>query len=244
MKRTRILGAAVLFLVVGSGAVAHAQGRGQARGQQRQDDKDKKSDTQVSQQEQERRTHEEQARAAAYKQRLDEQVRAAQQQQAQLNDQRRVAQARAQEQYAEDLREQQQRLAAQRDYSRDPYVNSPHTYRYIINGNTRQTNQYGADVLRHAVNNGYQQGIRAGQADREDHRRSSYRSSFAYRDANFGYGGNYVDQSDYNYYFREGFRRGYDDGFNSRSQYGNSSNGNPTILGSLLLSILGLQSNR
>ena len=30
-----------------------------------------------------------------------------------------------------------------------------------------------------------------------------------YRDANYGYSGYYVDRSDYNHYFREGFRRGY-----------------------------------
>jgi flagellar biosynthesis/type III secretory pathway protein FliH len=120
-------------------------------------------------------------------------------------------------------------------------VSTPQTYRYVVGGTTRQTNQYGADVLRQAVNNGYEQGFRAGQADRADRRRASYRTSFGYQDANFGYGGSYVDQSDYNYYFRAGFRRGYDDGYNSRSQYGTSSNGAPSILGSLLTSILGLQ---
>jgi Membrane protein involved in colicin uptake len=247
MKRTRMIGATVLFLIAGSSAVAHAQGRGQekqAERRQRRDDRDKKSDEQVSTQEQQRRTQQEQQRAAEYKQRLDEQVRVAQQQAAELQTQRRVAQARAQQQYAAELREQQQRLAAQHDYSRDPYVNAPQNYRYVIDGNTHQTNQYGADVLRRAVNTGYQQGFGAGEADREDRRRSSYRNSFGYRDANFGYGGNYVDQSDYNYYFREGFRRGYADGFSSRSQYGTSSNGTPTILSTLLTTILGLQSNR
>ena len=56
--------------------------------------------------------------------------------------------------------------------------------------------------------------------------------------------GNYVDQADYNYYFRQGFRRGYDDGYNSQSRYGSVSNGTPTILGSLVSSILGLHSIR
>jgi hypothetical protein len=80
------------------------------------------------------------------------------------------------------------------------------------------------------VNHGYEQGFRAGEADRQDHRRASYRNTFGYADANFGYGGNYVDQSDYNYYFRQGFRRGHDDGYNSRWQYGSSTNGTPLIL--------------
>jgi hypothetical protein len=138
--------------------------------------------------------------------------------------------------------EQQQRAA--RDYSRDPYTTTPHTYRYVVSGAQRQTNQYGADVLRQAVNYGYQQGVRAGEADRQDRRPANYQNSIAYRDANYGYGGNYVDQSDYNYYFRQGFRRGYEDGYGGRSQYGSSLNGTPSILGSLLTSILGLQSIR
>jgi hypothetical protein len=138
--------------------------------------------------------------------------------------------------------EQQQRAA--RDYSRDPYTTTPHTYRYVVSGAQRQTNQYGADVLRQAVNYGYQEGVRAGAADRQDRRPASYQNTIAYRDANYGYSGNYVDQSDYNYYFRQGFRRGYEDGYGGRSQYGSSLNGTPSILGSLLTSILGLQSIR
>jgi hypothetical protein len=246
MKSIRVLSAAMLFLSVGGTAVAHAQGRGQEKQEERkrkQDDKDKKTG-QVSAQEQQERVQQEQQRTEAYKQRLDEQVRVAQEQAAQLQEQKRAAQARAQEEYAATLRQQQQQLQSRRDYSHDPYVSTAPTYRYVVAGTTRQTNQYGADVLRAAVNNGYQQGYRAGQADRQDHRRSSYRDSFGYQDANFGYRGNYVDQSDYNYYFREGFRRGYDDGFSSRSRYGSSSNGSQTILGGLLTSILGLQAIR
>ena len=54
---------------------------------------------------------------------------------------------------------------------------------------------------------------------------------YAYQDANYGYNGYYVDQDDYNYYFREGFRRGYEDGYYSRYQYGSYSNGNYSMLG-------------
>ena len=35
-------------------------------------------------------------------------------------------------------------------------------------GRYYETNQYGADLLRQAVNYGYDQGVRAGQADRQD----------------------------------------------------------------------------
>jgi hypothetical protein len=135
-------------------------------------------------------------------------------------------------------------LQAARDYSRDPYIIAPYTYGYVVSGNQRQTNQYGADVLRQAVNYGYQEGFQSGQADRQDGWAANYQNSYAYTDANYGYAGNYVDQSDYNYYFRQGFRRGYEDGYYSRSQYGSSSSGTTSILGSVLSAVLGLTSLR
>jgi hypothetical protein len=94
------------------------------------------------------------------------------------------------------------------------------------------------------VNYGYQEGFRAGAADREDRWRGDYQDSFAYQDANYGYSGYYVDQADYNYYFREGFRRGYEDGFSDRYQYGVYSNGSYSVLGNVLSLILNLQSLR
>jgi len=70
----------------------------------------------------------------------------------------------------------------------------------------------------------------------------NYRSSYAYQDANYGYDGYYVNQAEYNYYFREGFNRGYQDGYDSRTQYGSYSNGSGSILGAILSEILNLQS--
>jgi hypothetical protein len=40
-----------------------------------------------------------------------------------------------------------------------------------------------------AVNYGYKHGFRAGQADREDRWRSNHQDSYAYQDADYGYGG-------------------------------------------------------
>ncbi len=114
-------------------------------------------------------------------------------------------------------------MQVQRDYRSDPYVITPHAYRYVISGTPRQTNQYGADVLRQAVQYGYDQGYRAGQADRQDGWRSSYQTEPAYLDANYGYLGNYVAQADYNYYFRQGFQRGYQDGYAAHLQYGTNA---------------------
>ena len=82
------------------------------------------------------------------------------------------------------------------------------------------------------------------QADRGDGWRYDYRNSYAYQDANYGYNGYYIDQDEYNYYFRQGFQRGYQDGYNSRSQYGQVVNGKYQLLGSLLSTLLNLTTLR
>jgi hypothetical protein len=186
-----------------------------------------------------------QQRLTLYRQYLEQRQRLAEQRAAELQQQKRMAQYRYQQQYFEYMRQQQIRLQSeQRDYYNDPYYYTAPSYRYNRGGSYYETNQYGVDLLRQAVNNGYEQGFRAGQADRQDRWASDYRNSYAYQDANYGYSGYYVGQDDYNYYFREGFRRGYEDGYNSRAQYGRSSNGTYSILGALLSQILGLQSLR
>ncbi len=118
------------------------------------------------------------------------------------------------------------------------------TYRYQFNGAYHETNQYGVDMLRQAVNYGYQRGYQAGAADRQDHWRFDYQNSPEYREATFGYGGSYVDLSDYSYYFRQGFSRGYQDGYYSRLRYGSGSNGTFSILANVLGGILHLSNIR
>jgi hypothetical protein len=236
MKRAHAISIALLLLTFGGTDVVHAQG-----GRQAGREKEQHVPARVSPAEEQRRVQQQQQRATQYQHHLDQQVPVVQKQAAQLQEQKRMAQYRAQQEYAAHLQQQQQSLRESRDYSRDPYVTTPHTYRYIVSGSARQTNQYGADVLRQAVRDGYQQGFIAGQADRQDHWQANYQNSIAYRDANYGYSGNYIDQADYNYYFRQGFRRGYDDGYYSRSRYGSSLNGTPTVLSTLLTSILGFQ---
>jgi len=166
-----------------------------------------------------------------------------QQRTAALQQQGRKAQYRFQQQYSEHLRQQDMSLQNERhDYNNDPYFYTAPNYRYNRGGRYYETNQYGANSLRRAMNYGYEEGFRAGQADRQDRWASNYQDSFAYQDANYGYDGYYVAQDDYNYYFREGFRRGYEDGYNGRYQYGRYSGGNYTILDAVSASILGLQS--
>ncbi|MGH7619037.1 MAG: hypothetical protein ACREPM_17595 [Gemmatimonadaceae bacterium] len=155
----------------------------------------------------------------------------------------RLQQERLQQERLQQERLQQERLQqvdqARRFY--DERYGSPHTYRYNVGGVYRQTNEYGVDALRQAVNNGYLEGVRAGQADRGRGWSPDYQNSAMYREADDGYVGNYVGQGDYSYYFRQGFQRGYEDGYYSRSQYGNYLNGGGSVLGNILTGILGLQ---
>lgn len=89
-------------------------------------------------------------------------------------------------------------------------------------------------MIRQALNYGYQEGYYAGQADREDRARFSYRDTYAYQDGSYGYNSYYVDLSEYRYYFREGFNRGYQDGYYERFRYGSNSNGGVGLLGNIL----------
>ena len=108
----------------------------------------------------------------------------------------------------------------------------------VSGGQYYYTNQYGARMLEQAVRNGYEEGFYAGQADRQDGWGYDYNSSFGFQDASFGYDSYYVGLDEYNYYFREGFRRGYEDGYHGRNQYGRYDNGGFNILGSILNAIL------
>jgi hypothetical protein len=182
-------------------------------------------------------------RVAQYRDHLNEQQRVAPPQVAQLRQQNRLAQFNVQQEYVSRLRTQQARVQAS---GRDGYYGyasayQPPTYRYSRGGQAYQTNQRGADLLRQAVSYGYQEGVRAGLADRQDRWSAAVGDSYAYRDANYGYAGYDVDREDYNAYFREGFSRGYEDGYQSRYRYGSYGHGRVTILGAVLATILSFE---
>ena len=199
----------------------------------------------VARVDQQKRLKQQQQQYTQYRKYLEQQNRQAVQRQNQALKQNRKAQERFLKQYYGRLAQQQRQMLVARDYSRDPYITSPYIYQYAVSGYPRYTNQYGADVLKQGVNYGYQEGYQAGQADRQDGWAANYGSSYAYTDANYGYTGNYVSQSDYNYYFRQGFQKGYSDGYYTRSQYGtNSLTGSQSILGTVLSAILGLTNLR
>ncbi|MDP9262732.1 MAG: hypothetical protein M3O85_00255 [Acidobacteriota bacterium] len=184
-----------------------------------------------------------QARVVDYRRSLDQQ-RLLQVQWTTQQQRDRMTYYRYQQNYWARMRQQQLNMQQNYNWNNDPYFYTASDYSYSWGGNNYQTNSYGANMLRSAVNNGYSEGYRAGQADRQDRFGGGFQNSYPYQDANFGYNGRYVSQGDYNYYFRQGFDRGYQDGYNSRMQYGQYSNGNRSILGAVLGTILNLQSMR
>jgi flagellar biosynthesis/type III secretory pathway protein FliH len=113
-------------------------------------------------------------------------------------------------------------------------------YRVYRNGGYYQTDYRGAELLRQAVNAGYQQGYRQGQIDRQNRRNGGYYGSNIYRSGTYGYQ-SYVDRSQYQYYFQQGFQRGYQDGYNSQIRYGSRAGNTVNILGSILSTILNIR---
>ncbi len=211
--------------------------------QQKQQQAQTKQDQARNKQHQQALVTQQKQRLAQYSDHLNQQQRVAQPQSAELQHQNRNAQYAVQRQYVDRLHQQQ--LTAQHQnpsvYGRDPYFSTPASFRYSRGGRSYETNQYGVNLLKQGVNYGYDQGYRAGEADRMDHSPSNYEVSFAYRDANYGYAGFYVDRDDYNFYFREGFRRGYEDGYGEHTQFGMYANGRGTILDAELGSIFNFE---
>jgi TolA-binding protein len=232
MKRMVIASVTGVALLLGTSGLASSQE------QQRNARQHQRRGTQQWRQEQERQQQRvQQQRLNQYSQQRRQLDRLAQQRETRLHQQRRQAHLRFQQQYLERLRQDQINLqnARSNEYS------APN-YRYSRGGRYYQTNQYGVDLLRQGVNHGYERGVRAGQADREDRTRFSYKDSYAYQDASYGYNGYHVDLNEYRHYFREGFNRGYQDGYYSRSQYGSNSNGSLSLLGNILQQVFNVQS--
>jgi flagellar biosynthesis/type III secretory pathway protein FliH len=138
------------------------------------------------------------------------------------------------------IQAQRDRLERQRQAQWNNGNDNRNRYRVYRNGGYYNTDYRGAELLRQAVNRGYQEGFRAGQADRNNRRGGSWNNSSIYRDGNYGYQ-TYVDRSQYQHYFQQGFQRGYQDGYNSRYQYGSNNNGSLNILGTILNQVLNLQ---
>ena len=181
-------------------------------------------------------------RAAEYDRHVQSRQAAERQRIHDLQRQRRIQQHQYQQWYWNQQRAlRAQWTARSYDYYSDPYYYTPASYRYYRDGRYYQVNRYAADLLQQAIRYGYEQGVRAGRADRLDGWRSDYRNNYAYLDADYGYHGYYVGRDDYNYYFRQGFQRGYADGYGRDYRYGSYHDGNHSILAAVLVAILALQ---
>ena len=232
IKRMVIASVTGVALLLGTSGLASSQE------QQRNARQHERRGTQQLRQEQERQQQRvQQQRLNQYSQQRRQLDRLAQQREKRLQQQRRQSHLRFQQQYLERLRQDQINLQNARSYE----YSAPN-YRYSRGGRYYQTNQYGVDMLRQGVNHGYERGVRAGQADREDRARFSYKDSYAYQDASYGYNGYHVGLNEYRHYFREGFNRGYQDGYYDRSQYGRNSNGSFSLLGNILQQVFNVQS--
>jgi hypothetical protein len=175
----------------------------------------------VSEQEQQERIREQQQQLDVYRRNIALREKLADKNAQILRQQNRIEHLQFQQQYEERLRAQRAQLSQARyDYRNDPFYYTAPNYRYQRDGRYYYTNQYGMKKIEQALQAGYNEGYRAGRADRRDGWRYDYRSAFAYQDANYGYDGRYIRQDEYNHYFREGFQRGYEDGYYDRQKYG------------------------
>ena len=202
----------------------------QQAAQQRQKQQEQKIDQRQRQHEQKAELRQKQVvlqqqRSEKFSHRFEQQQRLSEQRQHYLEQQKRQAQFRYHQAYWQHVRDQEQHLHDFYDYRHDPFFDAAPCYRYYRSRRFYEVNQYVADVLRQAVRYGFEQGLLAGRADREDGWRFSYEDCFAYEDAAYGYGGYYVDLEEYRYYFREGFQRGYEDGYYDRYRYGRFEDG-------------------
>lgn len=160
-----------------------------------------------------------------------------------LNREHRNAQYRYQQDYWRRWQAEQARWNRNRFDYNNPFFYTPYNYRYNYGGRWYSTNSYGAQMLQQAIRDGYREGWYAGQADRADRWRFDYQNNYGYLDGSMGYNGVYVSQSDYRYYFRQGFERGYRDGYYGRYQYGRYDNGSAMILPAILGMILAFSIN-
>ena len=154
-----------------------------------------------------------------------------------------AAMRRAQEQYAQYQRAQSRYSNGY--YNNGYYNNSSYNtgqYRVYRNGSFYSTDSRGAELLRQAVRNGYAQGYRQGKNDRRYGRGANYYGNNMYSSGNYGYQ-SYVDRTQYQYYFQQGFQRGYEDGYYSRTQYGYRSGNGFSIAAGVLNTILNITRN-
>ena len=255
LKKLAVVTALGLVTILGTSEMANAQGRGRGndRNDQKSDEKRERDGVRDREQDNKERIKAEQKRIKEDQKR---QAQWAKQNQQILADQRRQ-----EERNRRVIHSGNDRSNGNGYYNGNANANTNRNNRYRVyrNGSYYNTDQRGAELLRQAVNAGYRQGFEAGRRDLDGRRRISYSNSNVYQSGTYGYQ-SYVTQSQYQYYFRQGFQRGYQDGANNRYrdqynnnsygqyndyeqqyQYGTRSNGVVSILGTILGQILNIQ---
>ncbi|MFL6466366.1 MAG: hypothetical protein ACJ72Z_00260 [Pyrinomonadaceae bacterium] len=102
------------------------------------------------------------------------------------------------------------------------------------------TDYRGVELLRNGINEGYRRGFLEGEKDYQNRSYTGYRASETFKDGSIGYK-NYIDLDEYQYYFRRGFELGYYDGFDGFVRYGRVSDGNRTVLESVVSGVLDIR---
>ena len=242
--------------ILGTSEIANAQGRGRDKDRKDEPKQESRADKQQEKIERKRAKIEQdrgwpdqqhqvewarqndqnrinQQRQAEYARQQNERYRIEQQRQAELirqqNERYRIEQQRQAEINRRYNRSGNDRSNGNGYYNGNANANTNRDNRYRVyrNGSYYNTDYRGAELLKQAVNEGYRQGFRAGRSDLDGRRRSSYSNSNIYQSGTYGYQ-SYVNQGQYQYYFRQGFQRGYQDGANSRyrDQYDNGQYNN------------------
>ncbi len=146
------------------------------------------------------------------------------------------AQARAQREYMQ-YQQAVARTQAGRGYYNAGYGPAPRMYRINRGGRYYTVDSRGVELLRAAVQHGYNQGYRQGQIDSQYRRSYNFGTHSLYRTGTYGWQ-SHVARDQYQYYFQQGFQRGYEDGFNRTYRYGVRSNNGFNILSGVLNTIL------
>ena len=71
--------------------------------------------------------------------------------------------------------------------------------------------------------------------------RYDVRGGYGYLDASYGYDGRYLGYDQYRYYFRQGYERGYADGYYAQDRYARRDGDDLAIAAAVVVAILGLQ---
>lgn len=131
--------------------------------------------------------------------------------------QNQKAEIERQRQYEDQVRldrERQEQMRVKYEQNRSPWEKNVR-YKVFQNGRMFITDARGLEMLKQAVIRGYDEGFKAGLADRRNRRNGGFYKSSVYRSGNFGYQ-NSVEMKQYQFFFQKGFSEGYEDGFNTR----------------------------